>query len=95
MDPLDETLLLVLLENNHDFNVLHMSEKKLHIVFNIYKDISDTIGICYKNMLKMLMCRNQRNIEQHEMLEGYVQQCKRSGIQSDFTGLMNYLQLAG
>jgi hypothetical protein len=67
IDPLDETLISALLEN--DFNGFGIPKNTFNQIIGIYKDISNNINILnYKDLIIVIHYQQQRNVEQHELI---------------------------
>jgi len=92
IDPLNEDLIDALLNDTRPFGI---SKEKFSSIKCIYEDIADTIGIEYKQVIEVIHGRQQCNAEQHELLDQYVRQCKRSGMKLEFSGLLEHLHLSG
>ncbi len=92
MDLLDEDLIDALLTDTRPSGI---SKEKFYSIRYIYEGIADTIGIEYKQVIEIIYCRQQRNGEQHELLDQYVRRRKRSGMKSEFSGLLEHLHLSG
>ncbi len=92
MDPLDEDLIDALLTDTRPSGI---SKEKFYSIRCIYEGIADTIGIEYKQVIEIIHCRQQRNAEQHELLDQYLRRCKKSGMKSELSGLLEHLHLSG
>ncbi|CAF1082789.1 unnamed protein product [Didymodactylos carnosus] len=90
MDPLDEDVIDALLTDTRPFGI---SKEKFDSIRCIYE--ADTIEIEYKQIIEIIHCRQQRNVEQHELLDQYVRRCKKSGMKSKFSDLLEHLHLRG
>jgi hypothetical protein len=92
LGPLDEDLIDALLTDTRPSAI---SKEKFDSIRCIYEGIADTIGIDYRQVIEIIHCRQQRNAEQHELLDEYVRRCKKSGMKSEFSGLLEHLHLNG
>ncbi|CAF4074681.1 unnamed protein product [Rotaria sp. Silwood1] len=93
-DPLDEELLAALLDGN--YRAAHISEDTYNAIVLIYREIAQVTGILdYKELVKILVCRLTRNVDQHEIMDHYINQCKRSHMKPTFMDLLKDLKLNG
>jgi hypothetical protein len=92
MDPLDEDLIDALLNDTRPSGI---SKAKFDNIRCIYEGIADNIGIEYQHVIEVIHCRQQRNAEQHELLNQYVRQCNKSEMKLEFSGLLEHLHLNG
>lgn len=92
MDPLNEDLLRALYNETY---VTGISNKKMKIIISIFKQVASEIGLSNKQLIEIMLLRLERNVEEHEVLLQYIEQCNRSRIKAEFLSLINYLHLNG
>ncbi|CAF1115234.1 unnamed protein product [Rotaria sordida] len=92
VDPLDEELLVALLDGN--YRAARISEDTYNDIVLIYQKIAQVTGIFnYKELVKIIVCRQARSVDQHEIIDHYINQCKRSHMKPNFLDLLKDLNL--
>jgi hypothetical protein len=65
----------------------------METIMSIFNQIASEIGLYNKQLIEIMLLRLERNIEEHEVLRQYMEQCNKSRIKVEFRGLTNYLHL--
>jgi hypothetical protein len=92
IDPLHECLMECLLKNHYDN--LYISKNEFYDIMNFYKQLSNEMKINnYEDLIYLMDIRRQRNIEEHEFIDGYLKTCTRKKQTPDFSNLLETLNL--
>jgi hypothetical protein len=91
-DPLHDILLASLLDN--DYRAADISKDTYNDIVRIYEKLADDIGIPnYKELIKIIVYRKKCNVDQHELVSGYLKQCRRLHVKPVFLELLKDLNL--
>ncbi|CAF2985305.1 unnamed protein product [Rotaria sp. Silwood2] len=91
IDPLDKTLLLALRSN--DYHIGPIDRTLYYAVKETYQKLARDIGIFYHDLIEVIFVRLQRNIQQHESLNEYIDECRVLNITPKFENLIEQMDL--
>ena len=90
-DPLDDDLLYMLVHKY--YNNSFISESTYNEIVEIYKEIAEMMTVTnYEDLIKIMLCRAQRNINEHEKIDKFFNRCAKFNIKPTF---MNFLTDVG
>ena len=92
IDPLDEDLLDSLYNGT---SLMEISEEKMEMIRSIFIQLGRQIGLSDRELVKIMLIRLQRNVQEHEVVTPYIEECNRSKKKAEFIGLINHLHLNG
>ncbi len=91
-DPLDQSLIEALLDNDLYYSGISIVEFKQ--VVDLYKGLAEDLQIAkYKDLVSLTQCRFLRNIQEHEIINTYIDSCKAQNRPPNFNDLLNELNL--